>query len=108
MSSQCSNLKNLFKLREPIKDLTKVSILETKHLDLIFGNLLNRHVLVLVSDLENETNVAKVASFFKTEQHLFIFSPVDLDTTPVDKVYARAYRVLPHDTHALFNELKGN
>ena len=108
MSSHGSNLKNLFKLREPIKDLTEVSILKTKHLDLILGAWLNRHVFVLISDLEYETNVTKVASLFKTEQHLFIFFPVGLDTAPVDEVYARANRVLPHDTRALFQELKGN
>ena len=108
MSSHGSNLKNLFKLREPIKDLTEVSILKTKHLDLILGAWLNRHVFVLISDLKYETNVAKVASLFKTEQHLFIFFPVGLDTAPIDEVYARTNRVLPHDTRALFKELKGN
>jgi hypothetical protein len=88
MSSHSSNLKNLFKFREPIKDLSKVSILKTKHLEIILGGRLDRHVLVLVSYLEDKTDVAKVTSFFKAKQHLFVFSPECLDTTSVDKVNA--------------------
>ena len=63
MPPHCTNLENLLELRETIKDLSQISILETKDLYIVFRAVFYRHVSVLIPYLENETNISKVAPF---------------------------------------------
>ena len=59
----------------------------------------------MVSYLEDETNVSKVASFIQGEEYLLVLSPVCLDAASVDEEEASAHCILSHNSLSLFELL---
>ena len=97
MPSHGSDLHNLLELGEPVKYLAQVTILKAEHLHFICRGRLYRDIPILVSYLEDKTDVSKVTSFIKGEQCLFVFSPVCLHSAFVNKEYANAHCILSQD-----------
>ena len=67
MPPHCPDLKDLLEFRETVKDLGEVPVLQTEHLHVIIVALLNRHVPILISQLEDKADVTKVASLVQCD-----------------------------------------
>jgi len=98
MSSQSPNLENILKVRELLEYLIEILVLNTEELRVRSSH---RHVVVHIENLEDETNLSKVATFVKVDQSMSNIFVVHSHRASVDKVYGVAHNSSLYDGFVL-------
>lgn len=83
MSSQASDLQNILEIWEFFKNLIQVLVLDTKEL-WVWAR--ERHIIVHVQDLEDETNFSKITTFIQIDEGMCYILVVNSYGTSIDKI----------------------
>ena len=98
MTSKRSDLKHLFKLRVSLEYFVQIHILQTENFG-VWAIIIEGHVIVIINNLEYETNVPEIASFFKRNKwmpeifvvHLHWASKYKIDSIAHDFLFQHTF-----------------
>ena len=96
MSSQSSNFDHIHELGVSVKNFPKVLILQTVDLQFVWD--LACHVPVVISYLEDKTDITDVASLVKLYQWLISISAKDMSLALLDEVDSCAHHPEAYQT----------